>query len=115
MRRLAERMTLIVIPRPPKRAFERLERTAGKLARYALRGEDDGNIIFLPNCHPIPKCRARVLWNPARRRYIPFPELLKLKVNEFWRRIGSAHSRTGHASCAAHTTHNYNGTAWRLM
>jgi hypothetical protein len=42
-------MTLIVIPRPPKRAFERLERTAGKLARYVLRGEDDGNIIFLPD------------------------------------------------------------------
>src|SRR5262245_53440951 len=49
MRRLAERMTLIVIPRPPKRAFERLERTAGKLARYVLRGEDDGNVIFLPD------------------------------------------------------------------
>ena len=49
MRRLAERMTLIVIPRPPKRAFERLERTAGKLARYVLRGEDDGNITFLPD------------------------------------------------------------------
>ena len=45
-------MTLIVIPRPSKRAFERLERTAGKLARYVLRGEDDGNIIFLPDCYP---------------------------------------------------------------
>ena len=36
-------------------------RTAGKLARYVLRGEDDGNIIFLPDCHPIPKCLAWVL------------------------------------------------------
>jgi len=82
-------MTLIVIPRPPKRAFERLERTAGKLARYVLRGEDDGNVIFLPDCHPIPKCLAWVSCNLARRRYIPFPKLLKLKVNEFWRRTTS--------------------------
>jgi hypothetical protein len=31
------------------RAFERLERAAGKLARRVLGGEDDGNIIFLPD------------------------------------------------------------------
>jgi hypothetical protein len=43
-------MTRIVTPRPPERAFERLERTAGKLARCVLRGGDDGNIIFLPEC-----------------------------------------------------------------
>jgi CheY-like chemotaxis protein len=41
-----------------------------------------------PKCHPIPKCLAWVSCKLARRRYIPFPKLLKLKVNEFWRRTG---------------------------
>jgi hypothetical protein len=58
-------MTLIVIPRPPKRAFERLERTAGKLARYVLRGEDDGNIIFLPDPHPEAKCLTLVSYDSS--------------------------------------------------
>src|SRR5262245_4551265 len=41
-----------------------------------------------PKCHPIPKCLAWVSCNSARRRYIPFLKLVKLKVNEFWRRTG---------------------------
>jgi hypothetical protein len=41
-----------------------------------------------PKCHPIPKCLALASYNMARRRYIPFPKLLILKVNEFWRRTG---------------------------
>ena len=41
-----------------------------------------------PKCHSIPKCLTLVSCNPARRRYIPFPKLLKLKVNEFWRWTG---------------------------
>jgi hypothetical protein len=41
-----------------------------------------------PKCHPIPECLAWVSCNLARRRYIPFPKLLKLKLNEFWRRTG---------------------------
>src|SRR5262249_14574322 len=31
-------------------AFERLERTAGKLARCVLRGRDSGNAVSLPEC-----------------------------------------------------------------
>jgi hypothetical protein len=38
-----------------------------------------------PKCHSIPKCLALVSCNPARRRYILFPKLLKLKVNELSR------------------------------
>src|SRR5262249_10527452 len=39
-----------------------------------------------PKYHPIPKCLAWASCNLARRRYITFPKLLKLKVKEFWRR-----------------------------
>jgi len=48
-----------------------------------------------PKCHPIPKCLAWVSCNLARRRYIPFPKLLKIKVNEFWR-------RTSRSACSVH-------------
>jgi hypothetical protein len=35
-----------------------------------------------PKPHLVPRCLAWVSCNLARRRYIPFPKLLKLKVNE---------------------------------
>jgi hypothetical protein len=35
--------------RPPKRAFERLEGAAGKLARRVLRGGGDSNAASLPD------------------------------------------------------------------
>jgi len=35
-----------------------------------------------------PRCLAWVTFDLARRRYIPFPKLLKLKADEFWRRTG---------------------------
>ena len=56
---------------------------AGKLARCVLRGRGGSDVALLPDCHPIPKCLAWVSCNLARRRYIPFPKLLKVKVNEF--------------------------------
>jgi hypothetical protein len=48
MRRLIKQTILSVAPRPPKRAFERLERIAGKLARCVLRGRGGSNVALLP-------------------------------------------------------------------
>ena len=39
----------VVVPRPPKRAFERLEPTAMKVARWVLRGGGDSNAVLLPD------------------------------------------------------------------
>jgi hypothetical protein len=46
------------------------------------------DLLSFAKSHPILKCLARISCNLARRHYIPFPKLLKLKVNEFWRRTG---------------------------
>jgi hypothetical protein len=43
-----------------------------------------------PKPHLVPRCIAWISCNLARRRYIPFPKLLKLKTNEFWRRTRSS-------------------------
>lgn len=38
-------------PHPPKRVFERLERTTVKIVRCVLRGRDRGNSVLLPDDH----------------------------------------------------------------
>jgi hypothetical protein len=48
MRRLIKQTILSVAPRPPRWAFERLERIAGKLARCVLRGRGGSNVALLP-------------------------------------------------------------------
>ena len=50
MRRLIKQTILSVAPRPPRWAFERLERIAGKLARCVLRGRGGSNVALLPEC-----------------------------------------------------------------
>ena len=69
----------------PSARLKGLSVLRGKCARRILRGRGGSNVALLPDHYPIPRRLTWISCNLARRRYIPFPKLLILKVNEFCR------------------------------